>query len=93
MSPERKRIQCDRLRYITLGAKRAGEPCAGNLHARFDEAGAGNVAIGAGLRPTAKVVDKPPDPNVRAPVLDPTEILTFRRLVRTIGLHDKVDLR
>ena len=29
--------------------------------------------MGAGLRPTAKVVDKPPDPNVRAPVLDPTE--------------------
>jgi hypothetical protein len=30
------------------------------------------VAMGAGLRPKAKGLDKPPDPTVRAPVLDPT---------------------
>ena len=29
--------------------------------------------MGAGLRPIPKDVDKPPDPKVRAPVLDPTE--------------------
>jgi hypothetical protein len=28
--------------------------------------------MGAGLRPKAKAVDEPPDPKVRAPVLDPT---------------------
>jgi len=28
--------------HITLGAKRAGERSAGNLHAPFDEAGAGD---------------------------------------------------
>jgi hypothetical protein len=28
----------------SLGAKRTGERSAGNLHAAFDEAGAGNVA-------------------------------------------------
>jgi hypothetical protein len=35
-------------------------------------AGAGNVTRGAGLRPRAKALDKPPDPTVGAPVLDPT---------------------
>ena len=30
------------MRHITLGAKRTGEPCAGNPHARFDRAGTGN---------------------------------------------------
>ena len=29
--------------------------------------------MGAGLRPKAKGLDKPPDPTVRAPVLDPTD--------------------
>jgi hypothetical protein len=28
--------------------------------------------MGAGLRPRTKVLDAPPDPKVRAPVLDPT---------------------
>ena len=30
------------------------------------------MARGAGLRPKAKGLDKPPDPTVRAPALDPT---------------------
>src|SRR5947209_5427382 len=58
--------------HISLGAKRAGERSAGKPPAPFDVAGAGNVTRGAGLRPTAKAVDKPPDPTVRAPALDPT---------------------
>ena len=58
---------------ITLGAKRTGEPGAGDPHAGFDEAGAGDVTRGAGLRPRAKAMDEPPDPTVRAPVLDPTD--------------------
>jgi hypothetical protein len=33
---------------------------------------AGNVTTGAGLRPTAKGVDWPPDPTVDAPVFYPT---------------------
>jgi len=44
----------------------------GNPYAGLDEAGAGDVTMGAGLRPTTKGVDEPPDPTVRAPVLDPT---------------------
>ena len=34
--------------------------------------GSGNVTRGAGLRPTAKAVDTPPDPTVGAPALYPT---------------------
>ena len=44
----------------------------GNPYAGLDEAGAGNVTMGAGLRPTTKGVEKPPDPKVRALALDPT---------------------
>ncbi len=33
---------------------------------------AGNVARGAGLRPRANALEKPPDPTEGAPVLDPT---------------------
>src|SRR3954452_6178507 len=57
---------------ISLDAKRAGERCTGNPSAPFDVAGVGNVTRGAGLRPTPKGVDEPPDPTVRAPALDPT---------------------
>jgi hypothetical protein len=63
----------DAIGLITLGAKRTGKPGAGDPHAGFDVAGAGDVARGAGLRPRAKAMDEPPDPTVRAPVLDPTE--------------------
>ena len=46
---------------ITLGVKRTGARSAGNPHAAFDVAGAGNVARSGQLRPTG------------APVLDPTD--------------------
>ena len=39
---------------ITRGVKSAGKPSAGNRHAGFDVAGAGNVITGAGLRPMLK---------------------------------------
>ena len=42
--------------HITLDAKQAGKRSAGNPHAAFEEAGAGNVIMGAGLRTNAKVV-------------------------------------
>ena len=58
--------------HITLGVKLTGQPGEGNPHAGLDEAGAGNVAMGAGLRAKAKALDESPDPNVRAPALDPT---------------------
>ena len=52
--------------HITLGVKRAGKRSAGKPPAPFDVAGVGDVTMGAGLRPTAKGVDEPPDPT-RAP--------------------------
>ena len=58
--------------YINLQVKLAGKPGTGKPYAGFDVAGAGNVTRGAGLRPTVKALDEPPDPTVGAPVLDPT---------------------
>ena len=58
--------------HINFDKKQTGERSAGKPHAAFDEAGAGNVIMVAGLRPMTKVMDKPPEPKVRAPVLDPT---------------------
>ena len=60
---------------INVDMKQTGERSAGKRPAAFDEAGAGNVAMAAGLRPTAKAAELPPEPNVRAPVLDPTVLL------------------
>jgi hypothetical protein len=57
---------------ITLDVKPIGQPGEGNPHAGMDEAGVGNATMGAGLRAKTKVLEEPPDPNVRAPVLDPT---------------------
>jgi hypothetical protein len=57
---------------ISLDSKRSGERSAGNPPATFDEAGAGNVTMGAGLRPGLKGKETPPDPKVYAPALDPT---------------------
>jgi len=51
---------------ITLGVKPTGQPGEGNPHAGLDVAGAGNVAMGAGLRARVKTLEEPPDPNVRA---------------------------
>ncbi|SRR6266704_2734899 len=48
------------------------EPCWGKLDARHLRGGAGNVAMRAGLRPTAKAVDSPPDATAGAPALYPT---------------------
>jgi len=58
--------------FINLPEKLARKPGTGKPYAGFDVAGAGNVTRGAGLRPRAKALDKPPDPTVGAPVLDPT---------------------
>jgi hypothetical protein len=57
---------------INLDEKLLGKRSAGNPHAAFGEAGAGNVTKGAGLRTAAKAADNPPVPKVSAPVLDPT---------------------
>jgi len=62
---------------ITLEKKSTGKRSAGNPHAPFDEAGAGNVTMAAGLRATVKAVKFPPEPKVRAPVLDPTTAQRF----------------
>lgn len=47
---------------INLDEKLLGKRSAGNPHAAFDEAGAGNVTKGVGLRTTAKAPNSPPDP-------------------------------
>src|SRR4051794_19589379 len=47
------------------------EPDSGNPTVRDRRGACGTVARGAGLRPTAKAVDKPPDPNVHAPQFYP----------------------
>jgi hypothetical protein len=57
---------------ITLDMKQTGKRSAGKPHAAFDVAGAGNVTMVAGLRSIAKAMELPPEPNVRAPALDPT---------------------
>jgi len=57
---------------ITLDVKHAGERSAGKPPAPFDEAGAGNETMAAGLRASAKALEHPPEPTVGAPVLDPT---------------------
>jgi len=43
----------------------------GNPTVRDRRGASGNVTMGAGLRPRAKVLEQPPDPNVRAPELYP----------------------
>jgi len=58
--------------HITYYTKPPGQRSAGKPHAALDEAGAGNVAMVAGLRAVAKAAELPPEPKVRAPVLDPT---------------------
>ena len=57
---------------ITLDAKHAGKRSAGNPHAPFDVAGAGNVTMAVGPA-SAKTLEYPPAPEVGAPVLDPTD--------------------
>src|SRR5262245_47082125 len=57
------------------------EPCWGKLDARHLRGGAGNVAMRAGLRPTAKAVATPPDATAGAPALYPTVS------VRSIGVR------
>jgi hypothetical protein len=47
------------------------KPDWGKLNVRNFREGAGNVTMGAGLRPTAKAVATPPDPTVGAPALYP----------------------
>ena len=60
-------------RHITRGVKAIGKRSAGKPHAAFDEAGVGNVVMGAELRPRAKAMEQPPDPKIGAPVPDPTD--------------------
>jgi hypothetical protein len=50
-------------------------------------AGAGNVMMVAGLRPIAKAMDQPPEPKVRAPVLDPTDEAGTGNVMMVAGLR------
>ena len=71
--------------FINLQVKLAGKPGTGKPYAGFDEAGVGNVTKGAGLRPMAKALAKPPDPTVGAPIPDPTAYLAWASVVRMIS--------
>ena len=77
---------------ITLGEKRTGEPCAGNPHARFDRAGAGNGVTAKpkrarswkrlrqprlSLRTTAPVLDPTPGETIAAPGASPSSVTSF----------------
>jgi hypothetical protein len=70
---------------INLPEKLVRKPGTGKPYAGFDEAGVGNVTKGAGLRPTAKALAKPPDPTVGAPIPDPTG--NRKRLYRALALR------
>ena len=58
--------------FINLPEKLVRKPGTGKPYAGFGEAGVGNVTRGAGLRPTAKALEEPPDPTVGAAIPDPT---------------------
>ena len=49
------------------------KPYWGKLTVRNFRGGAGDVTMGAGMRPASKGVDKPPDPKVGAPALYPAD--------------------
>ena len=49
------------------------KPYWGKLTVRNFRGGAGDVTMGAGMRPASKGVDKPPDPQVGAPALYPAD--------------------
>ena len=60
------------LSLVTVGKACEGQTKVANRTREIRPSGmkreaSGNVAMGAGLRPTAKAVDLPPDPKVRAP--------------------------
>ncbi len=55
----------------TSGGKPRSELDSGNPTVRDRRGALGDVTMGAGLRPNAKAMDKPPDPTVRAPTFSP----------------------
>jgi hypothetical protein len=64
-----------RISHITLDKKHTGKPSAGNLHAGFDEAGAGNRLTIRLVRHSQRKRGAIDRPSLRspAPVLDPTK--------------------
>ena len=45
--------------------------------------------MGAGLRPTAKALAKPPDPTVGAPIPDPTNVVYHPKYMTALQLVDQ----
>ena len=76
-----------RMSHITLDKKHTGKPSAGNLHAGFDEAGAGNRLTIRLVRHSQRKRGAIDRPSLRspAPVLDPTKDERKKRQ-RTEGL-------
>ncbi len=81
VKPRRRRGYVDLALYLGGSAGRAWltetrldlEPYWRKPDVRHLRGGAGDVAMRTGLRPTAKAVDLPPDSNVGAPALYPTD--------------------
>ena len=74
-SPTAVESRPGRIGPISLGAKQTGERSAGNPHAAFDEAGAGNVAWSRWCDTRRRKGETTGNTNFdlhRAPVLDPT---------------------
>jgi hypothetical protein len=73
---------------ITLDMKETGKPSAGNLHAGFDVAGAGNQLTVWLMRHSQRKRRATDRPNLRgvAPVLDPTENCWFSARIKTFRL-------
>jgi hypothetical protein len=77
-----------RIGHITLDVKHTGKPSAGNLHAGFDEAGAGNQRTIRLVRHSQRKRGATDRLNLRrlAPVLDPTS-RWFERLLAELGFE------
>lgn len=73
---------------INLDEKLSGKRSAGNLHAAFDEAGAGNVAKEVGLRTAAKAPDNPPTPKDKRASSRPYHV--GRSKILRVALRDTV---
>ncbi len=67
MRPHRSIAPWRKARPDKWRAEPRSEPDSGKPTVRDRRGALGDVTMGAGLRPNAKVMDKPPDPTVRAP--------------------------
>jgi hypothetical protein len=84
------RARCQPERFVPRGQAAKGKPRSepdwGKPAVRDRREAYGNVARGVGLRPTAKAVDSPPNPNVHAPQLYPDCFIVLKTIRGIPGL-------